>query len=395
MTHLLLVLIYLAFISLGLPDGALGAGWPSMYSDLAVPVGYAGLISMVIAGGTIVSSLNSDRLTRRLGTGVVTVGSVAMTAVALGGFSISHTFGALLLWAIPYGLGAGSVDAALNNYVALHYKSAHMSWLHCMWGVGTMSGPYIMGFVLAKGLTWNTGYLAIALIQVVLTAILLTSLPLWRQRTQEQGADADAGPLTLRQVMAIPGARAVMVCFLCYCGIESTTGLWASTFLKLARGVTPETAATFGALFYIGITLGRAACGFLTYLVSDETLIRGGTIIIAAGSLLVVIPDFTAAAIAGFVLVGIGCAPVYPCIIHPTPARFGVHRSQAIIGVEMAAAYVGTLALPPLFGLIAEHASTAVLPAYLFALAVVMGLMHERLIRATRARSTRARVAGE
>lgn len=385
MFQLLLIIIYLSFISLGLPDSLLGAAWPTMYPQLAVPVSYAGIISLIIAAGTVVSSLQSDRLTRRFGTGRVTAFSVATTAVALFGFSVSSRFWQLCLWAIPYGLGAGSVDASLNNYVALHYKSKHMSWLHCMWGVGASAGPYIMGFVMTHGGSWSGGYRSIALIQIVLTAILFCSLPLWKGRpqvTDNAGNQVEAKPLSLRQVLKIRGVKQVLVCFFCYCALEQTTGLWASSYLTLHKGVSPETAAGFASMFFLGITAGRALSGFLTMRLSDVQMIRLGQGLIGGGIVILLLPLGAAAPLAGFVIIGLGCAPVYPCIIHSTPAHFGADKSQAIIGIQMACAYVGTCLMPPLFGLIANHISVALLPWYLVAILALMIVMHELLIRA-------------
>ncbi|MCI5956821.1 MAG: MFS transporter [Clostridiales bacterium] len=384
MIHLLLAVIYLAFISLGLPDALLGAAWPSMYGQFGVPLSYMGAISMIIALGTVVSSLQSDRLTRWLGAGKVTALSVATTAVALYGFSISRSFAMLCLWAIPYGLGAGSVDAALNNYVALHYASRHMSWLHCMWGVGASVGPSIMGYALMGGQGWNAGYRFIALLQLALTALLLLSLPLWRRRDTAAQADGKAdGPLTLRRVIAIPGAREIMIAFLCYCSLEQTAGQWASSYLALHRGLAAETAAGLASLFYIGITVGRALSGFLTLKLNDTQMTRLGMALTALGVALLLLPLGQTGAFLGLAVTGLGCAPVYPCLIHSTPARFGAGRSQALIGVQMASAYVGTCVTPPLFGAIAGRISMALYPAALLAILLLMTVMHERLIRIT------------
>ena len=394
MFQLLLIIIYLSFISLGLPDSLLGAAWPTMYPQLAVPVSYAGIISLIIAAGTVVSSLQSDRLTRRFGTGRVTAFSVATTAVALFGFSVSSRFWQLCLWAIPYGLGAGSVDASLNNYVALHYKSKHMSWLHCMWGVGASAGPYIMGFVMTHGGSWSGGYRSIALIQIVLTAILFCSLPLWKGRpqvTDDAGNQVEAKPLSLRQVLNIRGVKQVLVCFFCYCALEQTTGLWASSYLTLHKGVSPETAAGFASMFFLGITAGRALSGFLTMRLSDVQMVRLGQGLIGGGIVIMLLPLGAAASLAGFVIIGLGCAPVYPCIIHSTPAHFGADKSQAIIGIQMACAYVGTCLMPPLFGLIANHIGVSLLPWYLIAILALMIVMHELLIRAVAVKESPAR----
>ena len=374
MFHLLLAIIYVAFISLGLPDALLGAAWPTMYKEFNAPISYAGVISMIIAVGTVISSLQSDRLTRKLGTGKVTAISVATTAVALFGFSISRSFWMLCLWAVPYGLGAGSVDASLNNYVALHYKSRHMSWLHCMWGVGASVGPYIMGMVMTGGGTWNTGYRVIAILQVVLTAVIFISLPLWQGRRESKA-------LSLKEILHIRGAKEIMICFFCYCAIAQTTGLWASSYLTLYKGVAPDTAARFASLFFIGITIGRAVSGFVTMKLSDTAMIRIGQVIIAAGVLIMLLPLGQTAALAGFIIIGVGCAPVYPCIIHSTPAHFGAEKSRAIIGVQMASAYVGTCLMPPVFGLIANHITVALLPVYLLVILVLMAMMHEIMNR--------------
>lgn len=384
MFQLLLIIIYLSFISLGLPDSLLGSAWPSMYPQLEVPVSYAGIISMIIAVGTIISSLQSDRLTRRLGTGRVTAISVGMTAAALFGFSVSGSFWQLCLWAIPYGLGAGSVDASLNNYVALHYESRHMSWLHCMWGVGASVGPYIMGYVMTGGGSWKSGYRSIALIQIVLTAILICSLPLWKGRPQivnETGEAVEAKPLSLKEVLSIRGVKEVLLCFFCYCALEQTTGLWASSYLTLHKGVPAETAATFASMFFIGITVGRAISGFITMKLSDTQMIRLGQGIIGCGIMVLLLPLGAAASLVGFTLIGLGCAPVYPCIIHSTPAHFGAEQSQAIIGIQMASAYVGTCLMPPVFGLIANYITVKLLPVYLLAILALMIVMHEMLIR--------------
>ena len=383
MTQLLLPIIYLAFISLGLPDSLLGSAWPTMYPLLGVPFSYAGILSTIISLGTIVSSLNSDRLTRALGTGRVTALSVGMTAAALFGFSISGRFWMLCLWAIPYGLGAGSVDAALNNYVALHYESRHMSWLHCMWGVGTTIGPVVMGAALSGGLSWNSGYRYIALFQIALTAVLFCSLPLWHKRPDAAPDGTVPKALTLPQVFALPGAKEVMLCFFCYCALETTAGLWASSYLTLVRQVPAQTAASFASLFYIGITVGRGVCGFLTLKLSDDQMIRLGFAVLGVGIAALLLPGAQVFALAGLVLVGLGCAPIYPSVIHSTPAHFGAQNSQAVIGIQMSSAYAGNLVMPPLFGLLANNITPALFPFYLLAVLVLMALMHRQLVRKT------------
>ena len=381
MVHLLLAIIYLSFISLGLPDGLLGAAWPTMYPEFGTPVSYAGMLSMIIALGTIVSSLMSDRLTYSLGTGKVTAISVAMTAAALFGFSCSHSFWMLCLWAIPYGLGAGSVDASLNNYVALHYTSRHMSWLHCMWGLGASTGPYIMGYVLSGGSHWSLGYRYVGILQLILTAILLLSLPLWKQRHIDAAGSVADKPLPLSQVIRIPGAKQILLTFFCYCAVEQTAALWASSYLALHKGVPTETAAFFASLFFTGITIGRGFNGFLTMKYTDTQLIRMGFVIIALGIAAMLLPMGQTLSLVGLILIGLGCAPIYPCVIHSTPEHFGPENSQALIGVQMASAYAGTLVMPPLFGLLADHISVALLPLYLLAILLLMAIMHEKMLK--------------
>ena len=380
MVQLLLFIIYLSFISLGLPDGLLGSGWPAMYPEFGVKVSCAGIISAIISVGTIVSSLQSDRLTRRLGTGKVTALSVAATAAALFGFSVSRSFGALCLWAIPYGLGAGSVDASLNNYVALHYESRHMSWLHCMWGLGASIGPYVMAWALTGGQSWRMGYRYVGILQILLTAILFFSLPLWKRRPG-QGTEEEDRALRMGEILSIPGAKEVMCTFFGYCALEQTAALWGSSYLVLHLGMDAERAAGFGCLFFVGITVGRFLSGFVTMKVCDRDMIRMGSAVIFLGILALLVPLGENGALVGVLLIGFGCAPVYPCVIHATPAHFGAERSQAVIGVQMASAYVGTCLAPPVFGFLAQRIGAGLMPWYLLIILVMMAGMHERMLK--------------
>ncbi len=383
MFHLLLVIIYLSFISLGLPDGMLGAAWPTMYPEFDVPVSYAGFLAMFISAQTVISSLLSDRLTKKFGAGKVTAVSVAMTMIALFGFSVSTSMWHLFLWAIPYGLGGGSVDASLNNYVALHYESRHMSWLHCMWGVGATVGPYIMSFALVNGQGWNLGYRYVGMLQIVLTIILICSLPLWKNPQDAiNGATevVDDKSLTLKEIIHIPGAKEIMIVFFGYCALEQTAGLWASSYMVLHRGISAETAASYASLFYLGITVGRAISGFVTMKLNDRSMIRLGLGVVTLGILVLLIPtSVDVVSLVGLVLVGLGCAPIYPCVIHSTPDYFGADKSQAVIGVQMASAYVGSCVAPPVFGWIANHVSIVWYPVYLMLALVMMFVLHERL----------------
>lgn len=388
MGGLLLTLIYVCFISLGLPDSLLGSAWPVLHAEINVPVSYAGIISMIISLGTIVSSLMSDKILHKFGPGKVTATSTALTAIALFGFSTSNQFWMLLLWSIPYGLGAGAVDAVLNNYVALHYKPQHMSWLHCMWGVGASISPYIMSFALVRLHNWNHGYLIVSMIQIFLSIFIFMSLPVWKNGKEgapsSERQESESKPMSFREIFSISGAIPCFLMFFGYCALEMTTSLWASSYLVQNRGISPETAAGFASLVYIGITVGRGINGFLAMKFSDRFLIRMGLGIICTGILFVFIPSHTFFALAGFVIIGFGCAPVYPCIIHMTPDVFGKDKSQAMIGVQMAFAYTGFLLMPPLFGFIANHITIALLPGYIFILLVLMCAMHEIVIKKTK-----------
>lgn len=382
MVTLLLIVIYLSFISLGLPDSLLGAAWPTMQPLLAVPISYAGYLSMIISCGTVVSSLFADRLLRRFGTAPVVCFSVLLTACALFGYSCATAYWMLCVFAVPYGLGAGAVDAALNHYVAVHFAARHMSWLHCFWGVGAALSPYIMSFYLSRNDDWQGGYRAVSLLQMALTVILFCSLPLWKRmqtaQTSEDSA-ADEPPLPMHRLIRVRGVWQVLLTFFCYCALESTAGLWASSFLVHERGVDAGTAARFASLFYIGITAGRALCGFVSERLGDHRMIRLGCIGIAAGVTLLLLPLPRVFALAGLITVGLGCAPIYPSQIHATPHVFGRAHAQALIGMQMASAYVGTTLMPPLFGLCADRVGLGMFPLYLLLFLALMALLTEQV----------------
>ncbi len=384
MGSLLLVLIYICFISLGLPDSLLGSAWPVLHAEMEVPVSFAGIISTTIFVGTILSSLYSNKLLHKFGAGKVTAVSIVLTAIGLFGFSISNRFWMLVLWAIPYGFGAGGVDAILNNYVALHYKAQHMSWLHCMWGVGASISPYIMSFSLVHLESWNYGYLFVAVIQTALSIVIFLSLPLWNkgiETNDDEKDDPPVKPLSFRDVFAIPGAFACFLTFFCYCSLELSTSLWACSYLVQKWSFSPEAAASFASMFYIGITLGRLVNGFLAMKLSDHFLIRTGIALITCGVLLLFVPLNNFFAWMAFAIIGLGCAPIYPCIIHMTPSVFGKDKSQAMIGMQMAFAYTGYLIMPTLFGAIAEYTSIAILPIYQVILLALMFIMHELVVK--------------
>lgn len=378
----LLVIIYISFISLGLPDSLLGSAWPAINADLGVPLSYAGIISMIISGGTIISSLNSERIIKKAGTGLVTAVSVLMTAIALLGFGLSQNFGWFVVLAVPLGLGAGSVDAALNNFVALHYEAKHMSWLHCFWGVGAAAGPVIMSFFLSKSQGWNNGYLVISGIQFLLTLVLFITLPLWKKANNGHNdidGDKSSEPHKLSELLRMRGAKEVLITFFCYCALEVMSGLWGSSYLVEIRGINVDVAAKIVSLFYLGITIGRFFSGFLTMKFDNKTLIRLGQGAILLGVIITILPFGYVTLVTGFTLIGLGCAPIYPSIIQETPNRFGKELSQAFIGVQMAFAYIGSTFVPPLFGFIADNSSLGIFPIFLFVILVIMALNSEIL----------------
>lgn len=382
---LLILLIYLAFISLGLPDLLLGSGWPVMHIQFDVPLSSAGIVAMLISGGTIISSLMSAKITKRLGTGLITTLSVFITALALFGFSISTHFYMLCIWAIPYGLGAGAIDAALNNYVALHYSSRHMNWLHCFWGVGTIISPYIMSYFLTQNSDWNGGYKFVSFIQIAITLILLICLPLWKKAHPITYHDEKkSNTLSLKEAFKIKGVKEILIGFFSYCAAEGTVMLWVSSYLVEAKKITAETAAAFASFFFIGITVGRFISGIISNKISDKKLIQIGTGIIILGIIFISIPiKISTPALLGFVIMGLGCAPIYPAIIHSTPKNFGKENSQSIIGIQMASAYVGSTFIPPIFGLIANYININLLSIFLMFFVVLMFIMTQKVNKYT------------
>lgn len=378
----LLALIYLAFISLGLPDSLLGSAWPLMHLEMGVPISYMGIITMLISGGTIVSSLMSDRLTRKFGTKILTVASVFLTVIALFGFSFANNFSMLIAFAIPYGIGAGAIDAALNNYVALHYKAKHMSWLHCFWGVGTIVSPFVMGYALTSS-TWNNGYRIVGFMQLAIAIILLLTLPVWK--VNEDVVSTAGEDVGLFKALRIKGVTFLLLGFLAYCAAETTTMQWASTYFVEVKGISVERAASFASLFYIGITAGRFISGFITDKLGDRKMILLGSSVLIVGILTLVIPSSSyELAFASFIIIGLGCAPIYPCIIHSTPYNFGAKNSGAIIGIQMASAYLGATFMPPIFGVLGNASTFAIMPLYLLVFVILMLVMIELTFRVTK-----------
>ncbi len=383
MYSLLLAIIYLAFISLGLPDSLLGSCWPVMHTELNVPVSYMGIITILASGCTIISSLVSNKLTRKFKTPMVTLVSVIIISIGLYGFSISTNFWMLILFSVPYGLGGGSIDAALNNYVALHYNSKHMSWLHCFWGVGTIISPFVMSYTLTDS-GWQAGYRIIALVQLGIAIILLLTLPLWKVNQTTAEASAEEKSLGIVDALKIKGVPFLLLGFFAYCAAEATAMGWASTYFVHVKNISEEKAAAFASLFFIGLTSGRFLGGFIMDKLSDRRMILLGTCIATCGVIGLVLPfdNYTIALIA-FVLIGLGFAPVYPCIIHSTPSNFGAENSGAIIGIQMASAYIGSTFMPPLYGVLGKAIGFGIMPLYLILFIILMIVMVEKTYRIT------------
>lgn len=379
MLTVLLVIVYIAFISLGLPDAILGSAWTMIYEDLNVPISYAGLVTMIITGGTIVSSFFSGKMIKKFGTGKVTTFSVFLTAMGLLGVYFAPSFIWICLLAIPLGLGAGAVDTALNNFVANHYEAKHMNWLHCFWGIGATSGPFIMSFYLLKENGWRSGYATIGIIQAILVVGLFLSLPLWRKFEDSNEEEKESStPINVGALLKLPGAKPTLIAFLCYCGIELTTGLWASSFLVFDSGLSAGVSAKWVSLYYLGITVGRFLAGFLSMKLNNKQMIRLGQLICLLGVVLLMIPFSNNFKLVGLILIGLGCAPIYPAMLHETPNKFGQELSQDIMGIQMATAYVGSTIVPPLFGMISKFSGFGILPGFLLIFIIVMLLSTER-----------------
>lgn len=390
MAIFLLIIIYLAFISLGLPDSILGAAWPVMQSDFEAPLETAGFLFMTIAAGTIISSLVSGKVLKRYGTGKVTFVSVLMTAAALLGFYFAPSIIWLIVCAVPLGLGAGAVDAGLNDYVAIHYKAHHMSWLHCFWGVGATLGPITMAQFISEDNAWRNGYFVISGIQFALVIILFFTLPLWNKvktknniTLKEQNEDLkdviiDDNAKVIKPLQA-KGVKLALASFFFYCGVEATVGLWGSSFLVNVKGLSVATAAGWVSFYYAGITIGRFITGFITFKMTNRTLIRVGQIIALAGAAILFLPLPSVFSLVGFIIVGLGLAPIFPCMLHETPTRFGKKHSQTIMGFQMASAYTGTTFMPPLLGFIAAQSTIGILPITIVIFIVAMLLCSEKL----------------
>lgn len=384
MYTLLIAIIYLAFISLGLPDSLLGSAWPMMHQELEVSISFMGIISMVVSLSTIVSTLASHKVTQKYGAKWVTTISIFISAVALLGFSYSNNIWMIIFFAIPYGLGAGGVDAALNNYVALHYSSKHMSWLHCFWGVGTIISPFVMSYALTTSY-WNTGYKIISYIQIGIGTILLLTIPIWQvNENKSDNHQSPSSSIGLFEALKIKGVPGLLLGFFAYCAAESTAMAWSCTYFVEAKNIDEPSAAAFASSFFIGMTVGRFVGGFIMDKLGDRRMIFIGSVFLFIGVLLMLIPTNTyILPLIGLIVCGLGCAPIYPCIIHSTPNNFGPENSGAIIGIQMACAYLGSTLMAPLFGVIGKVVSFKLFPIYILILGILMLIMIEKTFKVT------------
>ena len=374
MATLLLIVIYIAFIGLGVPDSLFGTAWPAIYTDLNLPVSWASIVTIIVSCGTITSSLLSSWLISRFGTGKITAVSTLMTALALLGFSCSDSMLWLCLCAIPLGLGAGSIDTALNNYVALHYKASHMNFLHCFYGIGVSLSPYLMSLALSKG-TWEGGYRAVFWFQLAIAALTALALPLRKKvRHAQNGEEAEETPrvLSFPALMKMPKVRMACLVFIGYCALEYTCGTWGSTFLVNAKGAAADTAARMVTFYYVGLALGRFLSGVLAGLLHSRQLVKIGQMILLAAVVSLFLPLPFAFCSVSLFFIGLGNGPIFPNMLHLTPELFGKDLSQAVIGAEMATSYIGVLLAPALFGLIAQNVTAALFPVYLLVLYALM-----------------------
>ena len=391
MATFILMIIYIAFISLGLPDGMLGAAWPTMRLDFGMPVGHAGFVSFVISSGTIVSSLFSVKVIRKLGTGKVTAFSVLLTAIGLTGFALTPNFWWLFLFAIPLGIGAGAVDSALNEYIAEHYTAIHMNMLHCFWGIGALTGPLIMSGFIKNTSSWRPSYGLVAIIQFVLVTILFFSLPLWKKLENQRKENAEIEKQVSQkkkstlESLKIRGVKSVLICFMTYTAMELMLGLWGATYLTSIKNFEPSRAAAWVSLYYGGITLGRFLAAFLSIKLNNKQLIRLGSILTVVAVIFMFLGHFISEAeyftLAGFVLFGLGCAPIFPAMLHETPERFGKENAQSIMGFQMSMAYTASTTLPPIFGFIASATTPALLPWVLAGFVIVFYIFSESCTR--------------
>ncbi|MCC8122833.1 MAG: MFS transporter [Oscillospiraceae bacterium] len=383
MNAVFLLLIYLAFISLGLPDTLLGSAWPVMQPELGVSLDAQGLITLIVSCATILSCLLNERLVRLLGTAKITALSGMVTAASLLGYALSPSYLWLLLFSIPLGLGAGSVDTCLNNYASLHLSARHVNWLTCFYALGASAGPALLSFILGRGQSWHTGYFSIAMIQFAIAIVLVLTLPVWRGRDyrgeplRRTAEHMEKAPQIRRPLLRIPGVLMALMCYALFFGIQYGTGLWAPSYLVDARSFSVESAARTASVFYICVMVGRIFSGLATEKCSDKTLVRIGAGLCIVGTFSMALPLTPPLYYIALAVTGLGCAPIFPSMIHMTPSRFGRRDSERVMGIQMAAAYVGNVVLCPLIGVVAERMGTRTIPWLLFIMCIAILCLSE------------------
>lgn len=385
MATLLLIVIFIDFIGLGIPDSLFGAAWPAINSDFGLPISAANAVTVTMTVCSIISSLMSAKLTEKFSTSKIAAVSTALTAVGLFGFSISKNIYMMFFFTLFLGFGAGAIDATLNNYVAVHYRASHMNFLHCFYGIGVTLSPYLMSLAL-KNRSWQSGYRLAFIIQLVISIIAFVSLPLWQKNGRlSESSDEKSGKSSFADLIKLPGIKSTWLVFFGSCALEYVSGTWSSSFLVNSRGITVDRAALFVTVYYGGIALGRFLSGIFTSKLKPQQIISIGTILIIPAIVLVSQPFIPNLIAVGMFLIGLGNGPLYPNMVHLTPIRFGAQRSQAVMGSQMAAAYIGILSMPTLTGFLAQKFSINIFP---YCLAVLYGIMLFSLIATYMAKTT-------
>lgn len=385
MATLLLIVIFIDFIGLGIPDSLFGAAWPAINSDFGLPISAANAVTVTMTVCSIISSLMSAKLTEKFSTSKIAAVSTALTAVGLFGFSISKNIYMMFFFTLFLGFGAGAIDAVLNNYVAVHYRASHMNFLHCFYGIGVTLSPYLMSLAL-KNRSWQSGYHLAFIIQLVISIIAFASLPLWQKNGRlSESSDEKSEKSSFAELIKLPGIKSTWLVFFGSCALEYVGGTWSSSFLVNSRGITVDRAALFVTVYYGGIAFGRFLSGIFSSKLKPQQIILIGTILIIPAIFLVSQPFIPNLIAVGMFLIGLGNGPLYPNMVHLTPIRFGAQRSQAVMGSQMAAAYIGILSMPTLTGFLAQKFSTDIFP---YCLAVLYGIMLISLIATNMAKTT-------
>lgn len=374
MATFLLVIIYIAFIGLGIPDSLFGTAWPAIYTDFGLPISFGSFVTVIVSLGTIISSVISGKVIRFFGTKTVSAFSTLLTAVALIGFSLSPNLWIMCLLAVPLGIGAGAIDVALNNYVSLHYSATHMSFLHCFYGVGVSVSPYIMSLVISGNLGWRGGYKIAFILQAAITALMFFTLPIWEKVHPEKNVDSqkENTKLSFGEIIKIQGVKLMCLLFFTSCAIELTCGGYGSTFLVEYKGISADRAATVIMIYYIGETLGRFLSGVLASKIHSWKIINYGVIILGTALVLLLLPSHAYISAVAMFLIGLGNGPLFPNFNYLTPENFGNEVSQSVMGIQMASAYIGSMLSPVICGILGQKIGMVIFPVYLLMFYIIM-----------------------